>query len=718
MTNTYTDIFGGTAVSASNPSYSTVTLSANTTYTWPGTIDGSNPLGDIMNVTATAGSLKFIMPPGNQGSTGASVLFVNKGSNSFQVVANDGVTAIVTITAGQGVYVYLTDNTTSNGTFNTVGLGTGTSSPDAASLAGYGLTVSATTLNTAYSVTTQSANYAVLSANRAGLLTWTGGAGSFTMSLASTMGNNFFYLASNQGTGALSIIPTSPDTIDGATPSIALNPGESCFVVCSGSTWYTVGRGRSNTFAYSILSKNVAGSANVTLTTAEAANLIHTYSGVLTGNINVILPTVVQQYTIYNNTTGSFTLTVKTASGTGFVITQGYRVIVYCDGTNILSSSTLSTGTVSSIGITPPAAGIAVSGSPVTTVGNITLALADDLAALEGLTGTGYANRTGTSSWTVSNSLSSSSVNFTGGTIDNTPVGATTRSTGAFTTFSSNGITQFLASHGNNIFGTYTGTTSALVALIADTSGFGVLNGLYSNQNIVASSYTAYNALASAPIVATGITSAIVRGVNVYNATLTGSGAITNQVGLQINALSSGSTTNVGIQSLVSSGATGAWNILASGSANNAFAGNTRFGSSVAPTVAVDITGSVLATGTIRSNGNTSGVGYATGAGQTQTQLTSRTTGVSTTTICGQITTFSKTTTAGTFDSFTVTNANVAATDVIIVNFTSGATADKYNLAITAVAAGSFRIQIHNVAAVAVAEAPIINYAIFKSVNA
>jgi len=571
MTNNYTDIFGGTAVSASNPSYSTVTLSANTTYTWPGTIDGSNPLADIMNVTATVGSLKFIMPPGNQGSTGSSVLFVNKGANSFQVVANDGVTAIVTITAGQGVYVYLTDNSTANGTFSTVGLGTGTSSPDAASLAGFGLMVTATTLNTAYPVTTQSANYAVVSSDRAELITWTGGAGSFTMSAASVMGNNFFYLASNQGTGALAITPTAPDSIDGATPSIALNPGESCFVVCSGTTWYTVGRGRSNSFAYSILSKNVAGSSDVTLTTAEASNLIHTYFGALTGSINVILPTVIQQYTIYNNTTGAFNLTVKTAAGTGFTIVQGYRVIVYCDGTNILSSSTLATGTVSSVGITPPSAGITVSGSPITTSGSITLALANDLAALENLSGTGYANRTGTSTWTVSNNISvgtlaaSSTVTFTGG---EGTVGVPSVQSG---------IT--VAVGGNTLASGSTAFRAAQTIAATTTSnyrGFSVIPSTAAASFSVTSIENFYSGYSS---LGAGSSIGVIYG---YLA----------ESSLSVAA----ATATYGFYGNVASGS-GRWNFYAGNTANNAFAGNTRFGGVTAPTVAVDVTGSLAVSG-------------------------------------------------------------------------------------------------------------------------
>lgn len=109
-------------------------------------------------------------------------------------------------------------------------------------------------------------------------------------------------------------------------------------------------------------------------------------------------------------------------------------------------------------------------------------------------------------------------------------------------------------------------------------------------------------------------------------------------------------------------------------------------------------------------------IGYGNGAGGAVTQATSRTTGVTINAACGQITLFSTTTLANTFASFTVTNAAVAATSVVMVNFASGATANSYGLLVTAVAAGSFRVQIHNIAAVGVAEAPVINFAVLSAV--
>lgn len=58
-------------------------------------------------------------------------------------------------------------------------------------------------------------------------------------------------------------------------------------------------------------------------------------------------------------------------------------------------------GTVTSVGLTAPAAGITVSNSPITGSGNMGIALANDLAAVEGIAGTGVAVRTGTDTWTT-----------------------------------------------------------------------------------------------------------------------------------------------------------------------------------------------------------------------------------------------------------------------------------------------------------------------------
>jgi hypothetical protein len=67
----------------------------------------------------------------------------------------------------------------------------------------------------------------------------------------------------------------------------------------------------------------------------------------------------------------------------------------------VLSVTAAGTGTVTSVNITPPAAGITVSGGPITSSGSITLTLADDLAAVEGLSTTGIVRRTGANTWSA-----------------------------------------------------------------------------------------------------------------------------------------------------------------------------------------------------------------------------------------------------------------------------------------------------------------------------
>ncbi len=86
------------------------------------------------------------------------------------------------------------------------------------------------------------------------------------------------------------------------------------------------------------LSKSVAGGTDVTLTAAEARNDILEFTGVLTGNINVIVPTRARAWVFSNQTSGAFTLAVKPAAGTGIAITQGKRAVLYCDATNVISA--------------------------------------------------------------------------------------------------------------------------------------------------------------------------------------------------------------------------------------------------------------------------------------------------------------------------------------------------------------------------------------------
>lgn len=133
----------------------------------------------------------------------------------------------------------------------------------------------------------------------------------------------------------------------------------------------------------------------------------------------------------------------------------------------------------------------------------------------------------------------------------------------------------------------------------------------------------------------------------------------------------------------------------------------------VTPVIGAATGTSLIATGVIASTG-TAGVGYATGAGGAVTQATSRTTGVTLDKTTGAITLFSAAGSA-TAASFTVTNSTVAATDVIILNQKSGA--DLYDLKVTNVAGGSFRITF-NTTGGTTTEQPVFNFAVVKGVAA
>lgn len=88
-----------------------------------------------------------------------------------------------------------------------------------------------------------------------------------------------------------------------------------------------------------ITSLSVAGNTNVTLTAAQAGAGILVLTGALTGNISVIVPAVAKSWIVSNQTSGAFSLTIKTPTGTGVAVAQGKNEELWCDGTNVLQST-------------------------------------------------------------------------------------------------------------------------------------------------------------------------------------------------------------------------------------------------------------------------------------------------------------------------------------------------------------------------------------------
>lgn len=339
----FTDIFTGAPLQPSDVGYTSYTLTADKTLSWPSTSTTSDTVARIMTIVCN-GTYSLTFPAANEVSTGQDTLITNTGSSTLTVKDSTGAT-ITTVAAGAVKYIYLTDNATVAGVWAAVAFGVGTSNVDAAALAGYGLLAVSTTLNQSCPVTSISTPTTAGAADRARLIVDATGI-TITLPSAATIGNNFFTFIRNGSSGTTTIAPSGGDLIDNGA-SAALNPAESVMVVCSGTAWYTVGWGRSVTFNYTQLTKNVAGGTNVTLSAAEAGYKILKFTGLLTANINVVVPTTTTIWYVDNSTTGGYTLTVKTSAGSGVSTTNGTRYVLYGDGTNVVNAVTV-TGSFSS----------------------------------------------------------------------------------------------------------------------------------------------------------------------------------------------------------------------------------------------------------------------------------------------------------------------------------------------------------------------------------
>ena len=344
----YNSPFTGNVIQPTDVAYRAITLSANLQLEWP--ING-NATDDyaarIMEVTATAGGLRLDMPPANQASVGNDALIRNVGGTTFTVADFDGNT-IVSVAAGEAKYIYIETNPDEAGTWGVIAFGVGTSNVDAATLAGYGLLASGNTLNQSHPVTTFSSNYTTVAADRAQALVWTGGSGTVTLTSSLTVGNNWFVMVRNGGTGTLTVNPPGGELINGSS-SLALQPSDSCFIVSSGTAFFTVGIGQGTEFNFTQLTKAVT-TGTYTLTSTEAANVIQKYTGTLTNNVTVVLPPTIQVYYISNQTDGTgsgFTITFTTGvvGGTNAVVPAGQQVTLVCDSVNLLNANTTQAGT-------------------------------------------------------------------------------------------------------------------------------------------------------------------------------------------------------------------------------------------------------------------------------------------------------------------------------------------------------------------------------------
>ena len=196
-------------------------------------------------------------------------------------------------------------------------------------------------------------------------------------------------------------------------------------------------------FVNGYLSKSVAGSSDVTLTTADASataessNKVIELTGTLTGNINVFLPAKESNYVIFNNTSGSHTLSVAPTGHTanGVAITQGSHTMIYNKSDRCVDVLGAKVGTTAT---TYFGSGANLTGIDIIPAGSLMLfqqssaptgwtkATAHDNKALRVVTGSASSGGSNTfaaafnNNQTVSGTTSSTSVTITGSTASHT----------------------------------------------------------------------------------------------------------------------------------------------------------------------------------------------------------------------------------------------------------------------------------------------------------
>jgi hypothetical protein len=455
---TFTSVFGDDTIPPADQSYRAVALTADVTLGFPSTTDGEDIVAAIMDVTASSGPFAITLPPATNASVGVDFLVNNVGASSFLIKDNAGNT-LATVAAGETKFFYLAVNTTAAGTWRVFTYGTGTSGADASALAGQGLTVTSSTLSAA-GMTNTTASDLVLNVitDRAEVYVFTGGSVDCTLPSVATAGNGWFVDLTNQGTGAITVDNIDGALIDGATDK-TLAPTESARFYTDGTAWYTIGYGRSSQFVFTKLVKDVSSGSPFTLTAAEASNKLFQFIGTVSGNVTVNVPTVVSIYYVQCAFSGAFTLTLKTAAGTGVALSNVARSILYCDGTNVVDAQTVPASTI--------------------------LAMTDGSVSFPALyfttdTDTGIYKANTDSFGIAAGGVASAIFTTTG--INSTAIGATSPSTGAFTTLTAS--TPLSPANGGTGIASYTigdiiyaSGTTAFSKLTAVATGNALISG-------------------------------------------------------------------------------------------------------------------------------------------------------------------------------------------------------------------------------------------------
>ena len=163
----------------------------------------------------------------------------------------------------------------------------------------------------------------------------------------------------------------------------------------------------------------------------QSRNAVLVFTGALSATCVITAPSVNKTYIIYNNTTGGYALSIKTASGTSVSILNGATSYVYCNATDFFVASV---GTYSPAFTGIPTAPTAANGTNTTQIA--TTAFVQNFAGTLGSMAT----------------QNSSAVNITGGTITGTyGLNASGLSNTGGWAVTPSGTTLYFAYNGTNV---------------------------------------------------------------------------------------------------------------------------------------------------------------------------------------------------------------------------------------------------------------------------
>jgi hypothetical protein len=457
------------------------------------------------------------MPPGNQSGVGQTVLFNNLGPSTITVKDASGNT-LVSIAQGLQWQLYLTDNSTYNGSWRTYQMGATTAQAQASTLAGFGLKATGATLSTNTPITSFNSSFTLGLSDRGSTYVWTGALGTVSLPAAAGVANGWYVNIRNGGTGDLTIDPSGGETINGAS-TLTLAIDDSCTVITDGIRWYTVGFGQNAVFAFDYTSIDLTGqSSPYTLSGSELNRIAYRFVGTLVANMEIVVPNTTQQYWVSNQTTGTFNFSVRTTTQvTGVPIVQGSRAILYSDGTDVVDASTAGlavpltiaqggTGSTTSggalINLGGTATGIGLFTASTTAAARSALSAAaaganSDITSLSGLTTPLSRAQGGTGTGTAPTNGQLLIGNGTGYTLANLTAGSgisISNSSGGITI--TNAASSFDPTANNTFTGrqTFTGSTSALAAVFSNlaetatvsaTAATGTINYDVTTQSVV-----------------------------------------------------------------------------------------------------------------------------------------------------------------------------------------------------------------------------------------